>query len=107
MVIFCSSFDSDCVELQNLSAVRRQQGNVPLRIYGFEEQSTSECFRATQVPVDQPLSFTMTLVNGHTETVGGNSKVWLNDDRDVIENDTFILIAEPGRRVSATGTSAL
>ncbi len=75
---------------------------VTLRIEGFVEQSTQERFQAEKVPADQPLAFTVTLVNGRTEPVGGSVKVWLNDDWQIVGDDTFTLTAEPGQSVSAS-----
>lgn len=75
---------------------------VTLRIEGFVEQSTQERFQAEKVPADQPLAFTVTLVNERTEPVGGSVKVWLNDDWQIVGDDTFTLTAEPGQSVSAS-----
>jgi hypothetical protein len=77
-----------------------KQAGVTLRIEGFKETSTPERFAAEKVPADQPLAFTVTLVNDRQETVAGSVKVWLNDDWQVTGPDTLPLSAEPGKSVS-------
>ena len=82
-----------------------KQEGVTLKIEGFVEQSTVERFAAEKAPSDKPLSFTVTLVNDRQERVGGDVKVWLNDDWHVDGSDTKALAAEPGKSVSATFTA--
>ena len=82
-----------------------KQEGVTLRIEGFAEQSTPERFAAEKVPADQPLAFTVTLVNERAEPVGGTVKVWLNDDWQIVGDDAFTLAAEPGRSVSVSCTA--
>ncbi|MDR2849260.1 MAG: hypothetical protein LBW77_01760, partial [Verrucomicrobiota bacterium] len=79
-----------------------KQSGVTLRIEGFAEQSTHERFAAEKIQADQPLAFTVTLMNDRAETVAGKVKVWLNDDWQVTGPDTVTLSAEPGKSVSVT-----
>ncbi|HRR33641.1 MAG TPA: hypothetical protein P5026_06050 [Kiritimatiellia bacterium] len=99
VVLFCAQ-----AVLAFLPPSDKQEG-VTLRIEGFVEQSTPERFQAEKVPADQPLAFTVTLVNERAEPVGGTVKVWLNDDWQIVGDDAFTLNAEPGRSASVSCTA--
>ena len=79
-----------------------KQEGVTLSIEGFKEHSTPERFAAEKIPTDKPLAFTVTLKNERAKSVSGAVKLWLNDDWQVVGNDTVKLTAEPGKSVSVT-----
>ena len=64
------------------------KNGVTLRIEGFDETQKTKELEVRKVPADEPLPFTVTLRNSRKETVKGTVSVWLNDDWEIVGNDT-------------------
>lgn len=86
-----------CLFLSAFNPPVDTQKGVTLRIEGFDEKPNSKQLSSRVVPVDQPLVFTLHLVNKSDEPVSGVVSVEMNDDWSLAAPARFEVALPPGK----------